>query len=365
MKRFLKAGIIGAALAGGLWLYFGRLRPVDSYAFSTGTEGWEAKRGHKGDQPLLWSGRGGDPGGHVVSSGEWWVDANHGQEIYATPGGGIGKVEKAGATWTGDLHMVCMTAAECYFPSPWFRLRGYLHKRVDDTLIPLLGRARRSVAPPGPSPSRAVVHDSPRVRPSGFVKATLSHILYTLPAPRLDFRGAVVRGSVRGSGVDLRGASLVFWFQGFDRPTGKFVNVALVGAPLDRLVTSGGWRHFELPLRDDPSLWKCMGASTFNETTYGAAPVGRVLGDVNHSFGFILYPLRDRHPDGSLDLTNLPAGRIEFDTIEVRSRPDFTEPLLLAASAPALALAACYALTALRGAKKPRVPAPAGGPPGA
>lgn len=164
----------GAGLALYAWLSFGCLGPKGPFLFAEGREGWAAIRGPETKETIGWGVEPDGHGGRVISTAPWWVDRNHGPP---------------GRDSTAGLHLVGFIAAEQVLPVPWLRLRACLLKTLDKHVRPWQRR-----------------------------------LIYCMPAPRLDFRKAVVRGSVRGCRVDLESASLVFWFQTYDRRTDRYVN---------------------------------------------------------------------------------------------------------------------------------------------
>lgn len=134
---------------------------------------------------------------------------------------------------------------------------------------------------------------------------------------QIDFRNAVVTIRLRGEGVVLRGANLVFWVQA--KPVGgtHAVNFALTGQPLGEAIGREGWTTVKLTL-DRQGDWTCLGAHPNLEDRYGCAPIEDVLADVNADFGLLFYPVRVS--PGVTDVGEWPAGTILIDEIRIRYR---------------------------------------------
>ena len=110
------------------------------------------------------------------------------------------------------------------------------------------------------------------------------------------------------------GTRLVPWFQTFDRRSGKWLNFAAIGAPVDTSAARGQWSTTEVtPAATD---WVCLGSTTVKVSFYGCAAVDGALQSASDGIGFILFPL---------DRQLLPVGRVEFAQIEVR-HPDGAGP---------------------------------------
>ena len=122
--------------------------------------------------------------------------------------------------------------------------------------------------------------------------------------PVLDLRDGSVSVTLRGRGATLGAAHLVFWIQAYDAPTGRWVNLAYTGQPLDEALQGPDWTTVTLALSPDPALWTCLGATPERTAIYGCAPIDRVLGRVDENFGFLLLPV---------DRANPPTGVIDFD----------------------------------------------------
>lgn len=166
----------------------------------------------------------------------------------------------------------------------------------------------RSGRPWWPDPN----HD---IRADGTLGVNLVAYLYSrdlLPNVHdreIDLRHARLEFRIRGNGLALGGAELVFWVQARPKGFKHFVNLALTGRPITPEAASGDWTGVVLEL-DPDAEWTCLGAGPLRHETYGCATPGEVLSDVNRDFGFILYPVpldksADRAPRGSISLDDI------------------------------------------------------------
>jgi sugar lactone lactonase YvrE len=99
---------------------------------------------------------------------------------------------------------------------------------------------------------------------------------------------------------------LVPWFQTFDRATGRWVNFAAVGAPLDIDEARGGWATVRVT--PSPQDWMCLGSSLTKISFYGCGDIQAALRSVEEDLGFILFPL---------DRRQIPAGRVLVRSIAI------------------------------------------------
>ncbi|MCC7235648.1 MAG: hypothetical protein IT163_10120 [Bryobacterales bacterium] len=109
-----------------------------------------------------------------------------------------------------------------------------------------------------------------------------------------DLTKATVRARLRGS-IIPHGARCRLLVQ--SKVRGKYVNVVFTGG---EFAITPEWSWQAITLEPDERLWTQLGSRSGREATYGEAPIGDVLGDVNGDIIFVLYPL-DVRPASALD----------------------------------------------------------------
>jgi len=148
-------------------------------------------------------------------------------------------------------------------------------------------------------------------------------------------RNMKITGQIRGQGVDLKGADLVFWFQCYSEKIERNVNYACIGQPLNNKILDGEINYFALNIDiGNVNDWVCLGSCIEKSDMYGDLNISELDLDKPGSMGFILIPVdvKPLWPDeadqlsiseiGLLhawppDVTYLPEGIIAFYELEI------------------------------------------------
>ena len=124
----------------------------------------------------------------------------------------------------------------------------------------------------------------------------------------------------KSEALDLRGGELVFWFQAHDRYVYKAVNYAFTKHPIEPEALQGEFHNVCMQLTDSLDDWTCMGTNkTDQRLIYGCSPNNTrfkaVLANVVYNIGFIVR--HNKHPDGSVPITESPSGSLLISEIVV------------------------------------------------
>jgi len=141
-----------------------------------------------------------------------------------------------------------------------------------------------------------------------------------------DLRDAVVRITLRGHNLDLKGTKLYFWIQGHGgphptrslyNPGDPVYNWALTSQSIRQELTDGKWHSVELRLFNDEDKWSQMGLLSRGlprkivveqSLTAATGKLDHLLNRHHINIGFIL---------GGVDCNAPPSGGIDLDSIRV------------------------------------------------
>jgi hypothetical protein len=141
-----------------------------------------------------------------------------------------------------------------------------------------------------------------------------------------DLTHAAFTARLRGE-LSMRGADLRLLVQ--SRVDGRAVNYILTG---QRLLVGRQWDEQTLRFEPDAAQWQCLGSRHDRSATYGEAPIGRALRDVNLDVILVLFPLTvaplapasvaEPHrlragEDYVADPRLLPEGFVELDEVRI------------------------------------------------
>ena len=134
-----------------------------------------------------------------------------------------------------------------------------------------------------------------------------------------DLRNAVVRVSLRGRDMELKGTKFYYWNQA-PPASGPWVYRcwALTSVPLEGYLTDGKWHDVSFKLDPHEGKWSYMGLingglrkriRVIQSLSFGDGTLEEVLGDGKlHNWGFILVDVDPLDP---------PAGKIDIDQFSV------------------------------------------------
>jgi hypothetical protein len=144
------------------------------------------------------------------------------------------------------------------------------------------------------------------------------HLIFVAYSDRVglagkDLRGAQLSFSLRGSGFNPKGTTLLFWIQGPGSEGDGNRNWALTSRPLEGLLADGGWHDAKLSLVNDEAQWAFMG-----HTNGGLARKVRVTQPLASGKGTLDPILAQRHVDwgfllSGVDPNDPPVGSIDID----------------------------------------------------
>ena len=143
-----------------------------------------------------------------------------------------------------------------------------------------------------------------------------------------DLRDAVVRITLRGRGLALKGTKLYPWVQGYGGrkpnwyiPGDPLYCWAFTSQPIYEELLDGQWREVSIVLHNDEDKWSQMGLikgglerkiRVLQSLTVATGALENILNGHYYCIGFLL---------GPLDPNDLPSGRIEMDEVSITTRP--------------------------------------------
>ena len=151
-----------------------------------------------------------------------------------------------------------------------------------------------------------------------------------LAYPLID--GMIIKGTLKGVNVELKGSNLYFWIQVYSSKYDKLINFIYSQKPLS-IYLDGNVNNFSLHIDINESNWTCLGSCKEKEDIYGYCNIQDISGDPIYNMGFILAPIDVKlmyeedipayssdniyNFKGPIDMSRLPTGIIMMHYIQI------------------------------------------------